>query len=99
MGEKGPRPARGGKGEMDAGVVMAALQEVEEVFRAPLVLFYLEELSYQEIAEALDVPAGTVMSRLSRGKAQLRARLASRVSANSSMVVPFQNPKNKALHG
>jgi RNA polymerase sigma-70 factor, ECF subfamily len=84
---------------MDGGGVMAALQEVDEIFRAPLTLFYLEELSYQEIAEALDVPAGTVMSRLSRGKAQLRARLASRSVESPSNVVSFQNSKTKASHG
>jgi RNA polymerase sigma-70 factor (ECF subfamily) len=48
---------------------------VDEVFRAPLVLFYLEELAYKEIADVLNVPIGTVMSRLARGKAQLRERL------------------------
>jgi len=84
---------------MDGGVVMAALQEVEEIFRAPLTLFYLEDLSYQEIAEALDVPIGTVMSRLSRGKAQLRARLASRTVGNGSTVLPFPTFKKSASHG
>ena len=84
---------------MDGGTVMAALQEIDVIFRAPLTLFYLEDLSYQEIAEALDVPAGTVMSRLSRGKAQLRARLASQSVVNSSTVVPFLTPKTKASHG
>ncbi|MFT3869409.1 MAG: RNA polymerase sigma factor [Nibricoccus sp.] len=84
---------------MDGGVVMTALQEVEEIFRAPLTLFYLEELSYQEIAETLEVPVGTVMSRLSRGKTQLRARLASRIGTKSGTVVPFQNSNNKASHG
>jgi RNA polymerase sigma-70 factor (ECF subfamily) len=78
---------------------MAALREVDEIYRAPLTLFYLEDLSYLEIAEALDVPAGTVMSRLSRGKAQLRALLASRSITSSSTVVPFQNSDNKASHG
>lgn len=63
-------------GRMDAQLVLEALQEVAETFREPLTLFYLQDLSYLEIAEVLEVPIGTVMSRLSRGKAQLRAILA-----------------------
>ena len=61
--------------DADSGTVLEALWEIEELFRTPLVLFYLKEYSYQEIAETLDIPAGTVMSRLSRGKEQLRKRL------------------------
>jgi RNA polymerase sigma-70 factor (ECF subfamily) len=60
---------------MEGTDVMAALSQIDEVFRTPLVLFYLEDHSYHEIAEILDVPPGTVMSRLWRGKALLRARL------------------------
>ncbi len=78
---------------LDAATVMTALQSVEEVFRAPLTLFYLEDLSYQEIAETLDVPIGTVMSRLSRGKAQLRTALAREESAGPAKVVPFPAAK------
>ena len=74
---------------MDAALVVAALQSVDEVFRAPLTLFYLQELSYQEIAETLQVPIGTVMSRLSRGKAQLRAAIAREESEAKTKVVPF----------
>jgi RNA polymerase sigma-70 factor (ECF subfamily) len=78
---------------LDAAQVVEALQEVDEVFRAPLTLFYLGDLSYQEIAEAVDAPIGTVMSRLSRGKAQLRATLRRRSEATRGTVVEFPNLK------
>lgn len=78
--------------KLDAATVLAALQSVDEVFRVPLTLFYLEDLSYLEIAETLDVPIGTVMSRLSRGKAQLRAALEREESAAKSKIVPFSGP-------
>jgi RNA polymerase sigma-70 factor (ECF subfamily) len=74
---------------MDAGFVMEALQGVDEIYRVPLTLFYLQDLAYKEIADALEVPIGTVMSRLSRGKIQLRATLARRDAARAAKVVPF----------
>lgn len=57
---------------LDGRTVIDSLAQVDEPYRAPLTLFYLEDLSYAEIADTLDIPIGTVMSRLSRGKAQLR---------------------------
>ncbi|MBN8247666.1 MAG: RNA polymerase sigma factor [Verrucomicrobia bacterium] len=60
---------------LDGAAALAALSRVEEVFRPPLALFYLEDYSYAEIAEILGIPIGTVMSRLSRGKARLHQLL------------------------
>jgi RNA polymerase sigma-70 factor (ECF subfamily) len=60
---------------IDVQAAMSALLELEENFRVPLSLFYLESHSYREIAEVLNIPIGTVMSRISRGKEQLRRRL------------------------
>ena len=75
---------------MDASLVVEALQEVDEAYRVPLTLFYMQDLSYKEIAEMIEAPIGTVMSRLSRGKAQLRAALARKEAGARSKVVPFQ---------
>lgn len=61
--------------DMDGAAVVRALGQIEELYRAPLALFYLEEHSYKEIAEILDVPMGTVQSRIARGKAQLQKAL------------------------
>jgi len=70
-----PRAAPRGE-EIDGERIQAALNELPDEFRLVLVLYYFEERSYKEIAAELDVPLGTVMSRLSRAKSHLRRRLA-----------------------
>ncbi len=60
----------------DRQLLRQALEELPPEFREAVVLRELEGLSYQQIAAVADVPVGTVMSRLSRGRALLRRRLA-----------------------
>jgi RNA polymerase sigma-70 factor (ECF subfamily) len=62
--------------EVGTDELQQALNELPEPFRAPIILFYFEEFSYRDIAEQLDVPIGTVMSRLARAKSHLRMQLA-----------------------
>lgn len=59
--------------EMEIQGILDSLDQVDDVFRAPVALFYLEDMTYEEIGRTLDLPLGTVKSRLSRGVAQLRA--------------------------
>lgn len=80
--------------KMDAELVMAALQEVDPIFREPLTLFYLQDLAYTEIAEILSVPIGTVMSRLSRGKVHLRTRLAEKAKGGKVIEFPKTNVRS-----
>jgi RNA polymerase sigma-70 factor (ECF subfamily) len=62
--------------DIDPAKLQEALNELDETFRTPIILFYFEEFSYRDIAEQMELPIGTVMSRLARGKAYLRNRLA-----------------------
>jgi len=61
--------------EVDPERLQQALAELPEGFRTPVILFYFEDMSYRDIAEQMDLPIGTVMSRLARAKAHLRDRL------------------------
>lgn len=61
--------------EVDPERLAAVLAALPEEFREPLLLYYFEDLSYKEIADFVECPIGTVMSRLSRAKAYLRAQL------------------------
>lgn len=60
---------------IDPEQLQQALNELPEVYRTPIILFYFEDFGYREIAEQMDLPIGTVMSRLARAKAHLRSRL------------------------
>ena len=69
---------------LDARQAVELMDTINPVYRAPLTLFYLQDLSYKEIAEILGIPIGTVMSRLSRGKAQLKQKLSEKAPKDST---------------
>ena len=70
-----PEDAPDAPADVDPAKLQEALNGLDEAFRTPVILFYFEEFSYRDIAEQMDLPIGTVMSRLARAKAHLRQRL------------------------
>jgi len=69
--------------------VQKALHALEDRYRAPVTLFYMQQHSYREIAEILEIPIGTVMSRISRGKAEMRHSLRDEVATEARKIVPL----------
>ena len=61
--------------DIDPAHLQEVLNELDESFRTPLILFYFEDFSYRDIADQMELPMGTVMSRLARAKSYLRHRL------------------------
>ena len=70
--------------EVDAQLVRQALEELPIEFREILIMREMEELSYKQISTIADLPLGTVMSRLARGRQRLRDLLAARIGKESA---------------
>ncbi len=75
---------------LDAAIVQKALHELDDRYRAPVTLFYMQQHSYREIAEILGIPIGTVMSRISRGKAELRKELSDAAAVDRRKIVRME---------
>ena len=65
-----------------AAAIHRALQSLPESYRLPLVLKYLEDMSYQQISEQLDLPVSTIETRLFRGRKMLKLALAPYLNKN-----------------
>ena len=61
--------------KIEADRLQQLLAGLPEKYQSPIILFYISEMTYQEISEVLDLPIGTVMSRLSRGKRMLKKKI------------------------
>ena len=66
--------------EIDEAELRLALDDLPDEVRIVVLMFYFEDCSYKEIADRLEIPIGTVMSRLARAKAHLRRWLSSRAA-------------------
>lgn len=73
--DTGPEPSDGTRARSELAAVQQALAALPGEQRAAIGLFYLEEMSIAEVAVALDVPPGTVKTRLMHARRKLRARL------------------------
>ena len=73
---------------IESQVVRQALQDLPVEFREVMVLREMEGLSYKEIANIVDLPIGTVMPRLARGRKRLHALLANPVGKEASIELP-----------
>ena len=64
--------------------VVAAMAELPPAYRAALTLRHMQQLSYQEVADALGIPLGTVKTHLHRARAALKVRLALRLKGRTA---------------
>ena len=64
----------------DTARVMAALAQLDDIYQTPVALFYLQDCTYGEIAEIIQVPLGTVKSRLARGVGRLQELFAAKTA-------------------
>ncbi len=69
---------------IDSRELQSAIDQLDDEFKIVVLLFYFEHYSYRAIAEQLNIPPGTVMSRLARAKAHLRRRLSGPVMQSTN---------------
>ena len=84
LSEAGAEPQEAVLNRLSGGAIAEALGDISPTFREVVVLVDIGDFSYQDAADILGVPIGTVMSRLHRGRRALKQALASRASEDAS---------------
>lgn len=87
-----PDPEQDLMERLDAAQIQSLLNRLPEKYKSPILLYFMEGMSYQEISEAMNLPLGTVMSRLSRGKELLKESIlrASLAAHRDRKIVDFR---------
>ena len=86
-----PNPERSLELMRDTESVLAGVRSLPEPYRTVVWLCDIEELSYQEVSEALALPLGTVKSRHARGHARLRTAMSALAEASQATSSPTDN--------
>jgi RNA polymerase sigma-70 factor (ECF subfamily) len=84
LAESGGEPQEEVLNRLSGGAIVDSLADIPPAFREVVVLVDIGDFSYQDAADILGVPIGTVMSRLHRGRRALKQALANRTSAEAS---------------
>lgn len=77
-------------------VVQAAIDQLPEKYKSVLLLYYMDQLLYKEIAETLDIPIGTVMSRLTRARQGLKTILLKKAASRKNNILNINFKTNDA---
>jgi len=79
--------------QLENEAVRCSLLEMDERYRILVALHYFENQSYRDMSRLLDIPVGTIMSRLSRAKEMMRKSLAAKLADPERKIVPLAAPK------
>ncbi len=81
--------------KQDETEMQEILNKLPEKYKSPIILYFMEDMPYKEIAEFLDIPTGTVMSRLSRGKLLMKTEILRRINySDSAKIIDMAGYKN-----
>lgn len=76
--------------KLESRSVRQFIERLPEKYKTVLILYFLEDMSYQAISDMIDVPIGTVMSRLSRAKQQMKKEMLRELVIRDAKIVDIR---------